>query len=613
MMTIKKGIPYPFGARLMADGVHFATAFEDPFDAGIILYQKSGDKITTERIQMKPEYFVGNIGCVIVDGIDPENTYYNFYEGEKVYLDPHARGIVGREKYGADPTARSQSMCAIPTSSFDWEDDSPLCIPYEESVFYCLHVRGFSNGKRSGVKTGHKGTFAGIIDKIPYFKELGVKNLELMPVYEYDEWDSFVTVDANSEVPKDIVQYKMNYWGYKEAAFFAPKRSYSSQNNSADEFKSMVRSAHENGIEIILQMYFPDSIKPGYILEVLRFWVMEYHVDGFHLMGNRIPLTLLGTEPMFSNTKLIYYGFPVEEIYKPSELPKFLNLGVFTEDFQIAARKFLKGDENMLSEMMQKMTSLQTRCANFRNITNYYGFTLTDLVSYDRKHNADNGEDNRDGADLNYSWNCGEEGDSKKSLVKKTRKKQLRNAMAIAILSQGTPFLMAGDEDLNSQDGNNNPYCQDNEIGYKDWNHTKASIAQFEFVQGLLKLRAKHPTLRKGHLQIPTISGSSEFPEISFHSDEAFSLNTAAYNRHIGIMYGGLYGDRKGNLDEDVFVAFNMHWLDQKMALPAPGKNYEWVKVLDTSDEQAFEEKKIEELIQTMPGRTVQMYVRRKK
>lgn len=609
---ITKGRPYPFGVRRIENGIQISAVFSDPFHAGVILYTEDQGEIVKHTVPMNAEYFVGNIGCIRIEGINPDHTYYNFYEGDIVYQDPCAKGIAGREVFGSEAEGRT-IMCTIPRDDYDWEGDGPICIPYEDSVFYQLHVRGFTKGKQSGVSGNKKGTFAGIVDKLPYLKELGVRNLELMPVYDFDEWDELKTPVAHGESNSTGTEYKINFWGYKEASYFAPKRAYSSIANPEIEFKTMVKVAHKEGIEIILQMYFPDSIKPGYILDVLRHWVMEYHVDGFHLMGNRIPLTLLATEPMLANTKLIYYGFPLEEIYLPKENPKFLNLGISTEQFQNAARRFLKGDENMLEEMMYQLTTLQGKSALLKNITQYSGFTLYDLVSYERKHNEENGEENRDGQPLNYSWNCGQEGDSRKLLIKKLRKLQLRNAMALCILSQGTPMLTAGDEDLNTQKGNNNPYCQDNEIGYKDWNHSKAAKEQLEFVRELLMLRRKYSVLRKGHIQISPDASGNGFPELSFHGKEAFKLDTASHLRHMGILYGGDFGDRKGNKGEDVYVAYNMHWQDQKLALPGAGKGYEWIKILDTAKENAFEEVKETQTVPEMSGRSIRMYVRRKK
>ena len=624
-LSIKKGMPYPLGATACKSGINFAAVVYEREDSGWVLYDKKNPEEQI-RIPFEESYFVGNICCIYIDNIHADRYEYLFYSGERYFADPYAKEIIGTGSFGLKPQDPTKGIRAgIPSGSFDWEDDEPLRIPYEDSVFYCMHVRGFTQNKKSGVK--QKGTFLGVVEKLPYLKDLGIRNLELMPVYEFAEWPE----ERETTVPQETMAYavahfmdkpasdsenarekRINYWGYKKACYFAPKAAYARRGKAIEDCKTLVRECHKSGIEVILQFYFPEDCKPGYILEVLRYWVLEYHIDGFHLMGTKIPLTLLATEPLFGNTKLIYYDFPYDEIYQGTEIPGYRNLASANDLFLKDARKYVKGDENMLGRMLQHVSGNSLKHGNLHYITNYCGFTLLDLVSYDRKHNEANGEDNRDGTDDNYSWNCGTEGPSRKAALRRLRKKQMKNAMTLVVLSQGTPFLTAGDEDGNSQLGNNNPYCQDNEIGWKDWQTTALAKEQYAFVKELLRFRREHAVFRKKGMAQNTDPKSCGFPEISFHSEEAFQLNTAGYNRHMAILYAGAYGDGNGNTDQDIYVIYNMHWISHRFALPKLENGYQWKLVMDTQEEDSFGVDCWKEDYTLAQGRSIQILVSEK-
>lgn len=619
----KKGVPYPLGATIIEDRINFAAVMHTQNECGVILYDsKNGNEC---KIPFRREDRIGNICCLSVARSQSVSYEYNFYDGDEIITDAYAKRIIGNEVWGAaqadggsgQPTEQKrkkpQLRAGIPGTEFDWQGDAPLRIPYEDSVFYCTHVRGFTKSPNSGVKK--KGTFAGVIEKIPYLKELGVKNIEFMPLYEFSEtfWQEDVTmqyaVRHYMDRPEDKEE-RINYWGYCNAYYFAPKASYAASGDCVSELKRMIRELHKNGIEVICQFYFPDSCKQGYILEIIKYWVLEYHIDGIHLMGNGIPVTLLATEPLLSNTKLIYYGFPYEQIYEGSELPEYRNLAAATDAFMTDARRYLKSDGDMLQMMMQHFVGNPAKNGILHYITNYYGFTLYDLVSYERKHNEANGEDNRDGSDYNYSWNCGAEGLSRKLPIVRLRMRQMRNAMTMVVLSQGTPFLMAGDEDCNTQKGNNNPYCQDNTIGWKDWNHGVSADRQREFLRKLLAFRAQHAVFRKKGECSYVDRLSCGYPEISFHSDEAYRMKSENYNRHMGLMYAGTYGNQKGEKDDDIYVAYNMHWTEHRFALPKLKKGFAWRLVMDTAFEESFDvdEWKIDGYT-TAQGRSIQVLV----
>lgn len=599
----KKGVPYPLGATIMEDRINFAAVMHTQNECGVILYDsKSGNEC---RIPFRREDRIGNICCLSVARRPSVSYEYNFYDGDEIITDTYAKQILGNENWGgaqADDGSgqpaekrgrrKPQLRAGIPETEFDWQEDAPLRIPYEDSVFYCTHVRGFTKSPNSGVKK--KGTFAGVIEKIPYLKELGVKNIEFMPLYEFSEtfWQENTTMQYAVRHYMDkpgAEDARINYWGYCSAYYFSPKASYAASRDCVNELKLMVRELHKNGIEVICQFYFPDSCKQGHILEVIKYWVLEYHIDGIHLMGSGIPATLLATEPLLTNTKLIYYGFPYEQIYAGSELPEYRNLAAATDAFMTDARRYLKSDGDMLQTMMRHFVGNPAKNGILHYITNYYGFTLYDLVSYERKHNEANGEDNRDGSDYNYSWNCGAEGLSRKLSVVGLRMRQMRNAMTMVALSQGTPFLMAGDEDCNTQKGNNNPYCQDNAIGWKDWNHGVSADRQRDFVRKLLAFREKHAVFRKKGECSYVDRLSCGYPEISFHSDEAYRMKSEKDNRHMGLMYAGTYGNQKGEKDDDIYVAYNMHWTEHRFALPKLKKGYAWRLVMDTAFEESFD------------------------
>ena len=579
---IKKGQPYPLGATIKNNGVNFSMVNSSAEECGIIIYHKSTgeqEKIPFEEHQHR----VGNIFCLFVKGMLTDEYDYNFYIGDKVLVDPYAKRIIGNEKWrGAEKTPITLKG-GFYKPQYEWSKNKPLHIPYNESIFYCMHVRSFTKHFSSKVK--NRGTFAGIVEKIPYLKELGITAIELLPAYEFEEceWiDNPVKeeyrskpADEKSEEVGDEKVCRLNYWGFKSAYYFAPKASYAAGNDPCLEFKDMVNELHKNGIELIMQFYFPRSVKQGYILEILKHWVLEYHIDGIHLNGEIMPMELLATEPLFANTKLMFKDIPIDNIYSENETPVYKNLGYYKDTFMYDMRKFLKGDYNMLGGFQYNMRNHNSKCGVVNYITNYYGFTLNDLVSYDRKHNEANGENNADGTDYNFSWNCGFEGQSRKKSVLQLRMKQMRNAMSFLLTAQGTPLIWAGDEFCNSQNGNNNCYCQDNETSWLNWLLIEKNKDFNSYVKDMIKFRKEHPILYKdGDMLMMDVDGVG-YPDLSYHSEEAWKVHLENYNRHIAMMYCG-----KNN--EYIYIAYNMHWEMHSFALPSLPGGYVWETVLDT-------------------------------
>ena len=581
---LEKGYPCKCGATPVNDGVLFA--FESDSDnCGIILKNKKSKNIT--RIPLSKEYRNGNVFSVIIKDIEYDKYLYKFYSDEKEFADPYSYTLVGNEKFGLKKDNYEIYSSIVKLDDFN-KDEKPG-ISFENSIFYLLHVRGFT--AHSSSKVENKGTFKGILEKLDYLKDLGITTLELMPCYEFEEFEK---ISKDNSFMVDTTDYKaenkVNYWGYKEGFYFAPKASYCATNEPVKEFKEFVKTLHKNGIEVVLQFYFPDKVKQHKIYEVLKFWLLNYNVDGFHLKGNKIPFSFIANDPLFGDTKLLYDYIPENEIYETAFVPTKRNLSSYSDAFMYQMRKVLKGDEGTLKDLVYytKNYPEKSACVNF--ITNYYGFTLNDLVSYDRKHNEDNGEKNVDGCDYNFSWNCGIEGKTKKSLVMKLRKKMMKDALFLVFSSKGTPLILAGDEICNTQNGNNNPYCQDNAVSYINWNLTAEASEMLEYTKKLIALRKsdlnavlnrEFSMLDRAHIG---------YPDLSYHSDEAWKADLATYNRHLGIMYSSL---DKGNVTL-YYLAYNFYWKEITFSLPFLPVSAKWDVVFSTGDVKEKEEEKEE-------------------
>ena len=390
---LEKGYPDTYGATPLNEGVLFV--FESASeDCGIVLKNKKTKTVT--KIPVSAEYKSGNIYSVIVKDIDYDKYLYRFYSAEKEFADPYSYTLVGNEKFGIKKD--NYEIYSSIVKFDDFNNDKRPGLSFEDSVFYLLHVRGFT--AHSSSKVEHKGTFTGILEKLDYLKSLGITTLELMPSYEFEEFEK---PSAKASLNVENIDYKaenkVNYWGYKEGFYFAPKSSYCATQNPVKEFRDFVHTLHENGIEVVMQFYFPDKVKQHKIYEVLKFWLINYNVDGFHLKGNKIPFIFIANDPLFADTKLLYDYLPENEIYEAAFVPKKRNLSSYSDAFMYQMRKVLKGDEGTLKDLVYytKNYPEKSACVNF--ITNYYGFTLYDLVSYDRKHNEENGEKNVDGCD----------------------------------------------------------------------------------------------------------------------------------------------------------------------------------------------------------------------
>ena len=565
------------------------------------------------NIPFPEEGKTGHVWSMTLNGAF-DDLYYAFEADGKRFSDPYGRSFAGRERWGRLSHAKRLLLTPVAEPEFDWQGDRPLHIPYEDCIVYRAHVRGLTKHASSG--TEHRGTFRGVVDKIPYFKELGITTLELLPPVEFQEVMMPENVEGNPYGMSEPTG-RLNYWGYAKAGMFAPKASYADPGtNPVTEFKYMVRELHKAGLEVVPELYFSGKEVPEFVLETVRFWVREYHVDGIHLTGYA-PTVLLAKDPYLADTKLWALSWEAE---KPAAGEK-KHLGEYNDGFLIDMRRALKGDEEQMSSLIyrNRRNPAETGVLNFMAGTN--GFTMMDMVSYDQKHNEANGENNRDGSDYNYSWNCGAEGHVRKKKIQELRSRQLRNAMLLLFLSQGTPVLLAGDEFGNSQNGNNNAYCQDNEISWLNWNLNKWDQALLDFVKHVIAFRKAHPVFHME--QEPRVMDylACGHPDISYHGVNAWQPEFENFRRQIGILYCGAYAKKpNGENDDFFFVIFNMHWEPHSFALPNLPKNLVWSLAFDTSDSAAggyYEEGQEHQILNQknymVPSRSVLVFQGKKK
>lgn len=572
--SLKKGNPNILGVTQEGEAFNFAVDVPDDKDISLLVYEKGGQE-PAQEIPLGEPCRTGNVYTLRILGLDPENHAYNYRIGGQVVQDPCACVLYGLGKFGElpDPAAPHYVRCGLPPQDPPgWEDDRPLMLPYEETILYKVHVRGYTMHKNS--KARRKGTFAGLQEKIPYWKELGVTSLELMPAYEFRE------IMLPENMPLEYA-YKMkepfpvNFWGYTDGYYYAPKAAYSYSQEPVSELRGLVRALHAAGMECIMEFYFPKGYHPSQIQAILRHWRLQYHIDGFHLAGRDIPITLLGRDPLLSRTKLIAQCVDGGAIYG-NKIPSCKNLAECHEGFKEDMRRWLKGDEDSLGAAIYRMRRNPDTHAVVNYMVNQDGFTLQDMVSYGSKHNEANGENNQDGPACNYSWNCGVEGPTRKKAVRELRACQARNAFLMLLLSQGVPLLYGGDEFGNSQQGNNNAYCQDNEIGWVDWGRAKSSQSLTNFVKEAIAFRKNHKVLHMPQEPKGTDYRSLGFPDISYHSRRAWYENLEPASRQIGIMYYEGYGQDDGSPSGFLYLACNLHWKRQRLALPHLPDGMQW-------------------------------------
>ncbi len=586
--------PTAQGISCTGRSVSFAAELPADKECGVILYDDRGG---SKRFPFQKEGKRGNLYGLKIEGEGLHSCSYNYYSGDQVITDPYAREVQGLEIWGEARGRETRGF--LGKREFDWQGDEPLAIPVHESIFYGLNVRSFTMHKSSGVR--NKGTFEGITEKIPYFKSLGITAVELMPCYEYDECMekeellagpvlSAAALQAEEQVKEteqisredgdekeDVI--RLNCWGYQKGFYFAPKAAYSAGRSPVTSFKKLVRKLHQNQIEVIMQFYFPPEIRQMQMLEVIRYWVTEYHIDGVRLSGFHIPFRLIAEDPVLKNTKIRCSYVPEEDLSVVCN-SSFKNFITDNGNFRNDMRRFLKGDEGLIGQVLfyQRRNPKEHGVVNY--MADYDGFSLYDSVCYERKHNEANGEDNRDGTDVNFTWNCGIEGESRRKTIKELRERQIKNALSFVILSQGIPYLFSGDEFACSRSGNNNCYCQDNETGWVKWRKTGLAKEILSYTRFLTGLRKSNGILHMKEELLAMDPIGCGYPDISYHGIEAWRPDLSFISRIVGILECGKYSPEKG---ESFYIACNMHWESHDLALPKLAKNKSWIKIADTS------------------------------
>lgn len=556
------------GVTKTQQGYHFAVVNEKKEPCSLLIYQK-GEKLPEQEIPMT--HAIGTVYTAQTGRLSAKKYEYGYRMGEKLTADPYAVGITGKGGFGSH-TGQETLRCLLPGAAYDWEDDRHPEIPFSESLIYCTHVRGFTMDTSSKVRA--KGTFHGIMEKIPYLTSLGIRQLELMPIYEFEEFP------RNRE--KTNEELKLNYWGYSSGFYFAPKASYAYGQDPEKELKDLVRALHKEGIELILEFYFPEDTNPNLVSDCIRYWAENYHIDGIHINRSAVFMKTLITDPELKNIKIFTEYFEASELLDETKEAKHRHLAEYHDGFLIDARHFLRGDEGSLRSFTERVRKNPEGIGVVNYIANHNGFTMMDMVSYDEKHNEANGENNRDGSDYNVSWNCGVEGASGKHAVAELRKRQLRNAFAMVLLSQGIPLIYGGDECCNSQQGNNNAYGHDSRLSWIQWNHTKQARELTEYVQKLIELRKKHPAFH-GEKEVRMSDYLAVgLPDLSYHGENAWYAGFEAYRKHIGMMYGA-YAEKN-----EIYVAYNLHSLTHEFGLPTLPKGKVWKKIFQTDQEAAF-------------------------
>ena len=634
------------GATALSDGVCFTIHSQGATSCELLLYEPYA-KEPFAILKYPDNYRIGNVFSMIVFDLDVEDFQYAFrldgpyykkkgllFDRHKPLLDPYAKAVVVQSEWGQKPDAFLGYRGRVVKNNFDWGITKPSIIPMEDLIIYEMHVRGFTKDASSGV--AHPGTFHGIMEKIPYLKELGINAVELMPIFEFDEMRDHRVIDGRE---------LLDYWGYNTVSFFAPNTSYASDreyNHVGTELKQLIKTLKENGIEVILDVVFnhtaegnengpffsfkgidnnvyymltPDGnyynfsgcvntvncnhpVVQQMIVECLRYWVTTYRVDGFRFdlasilgrnedgtpMDKPPLLQTLAFDPILGDVKLIAEAWDAGGLYQVGNFPSWKRWSEWNGKYRDDLRDFLKGGYWKAPEAALRISGSSDLYNPFERGTNasinfitcHDGFSLYDLYSYNHKHNEANGWNNTDGSDDNRSWNCGAEGDTKDPLILKLRYRMIKNAFAVLMCSRGTPMFLSGDEFCDTRFGNNNPYCQDNLTSWLDWKLLDTHRDIFEFCKYMIHFRRNHPAIRKSIAQ-----SHCGFPPISQHGATPWDDNFTQDSKIVCTMFAG--HDEKQDLEDIVYLAVNPYWESILIHLPKLPKPLQWHLAVDTS------------------------------
>lgn len=607
-LAVKEGNYLTLGATVEKNQVTFTFEGEKEDLCRIVLISKETQE--RECVEVPKEYCLGALRSAAISGINPQEYNYLYEINGVECRDPYARVVVGREVWNDVERLRKRHSVSAGflTDKFSWGKDVCPELSKSEMIMYKLHVRGFSMGNKAAAK--NKGTFAAVKNKIPYLKELGVTTLELMPIYEFEElpvpkelpqlpdyvkWDA-EKADMIQPVMPDNSDKKINYWGYGPGDYFAVKSSYAVEpKNASREFKKLVKALHENGMECVMEIFFPDDTNHNLILNALHYWVREYHIDGFHIIGGRLPMTSIVQDAILSRTKIF-----AEDFHGVSNPRKYKNLYIYKEEYQYPARQLLNHYNCDIREFINQQKKQSEDFGFVNYIASNNGFTLADLFMYNDKHNEANGENNCDGSDYNLSSNYGIEGPTKKKYVCEIRKQRTYMAYMMLMFAQGVPLIQAGDEFGNTQEGNNNAYCQDNETGWLNWNAFSRTASDREILKKLIAFRKTHSLLTKEQPYKCNDYRATGAPDLSFHGEYAWISQLDSGRKSLGMLYSGAYAGevRKGDNAQnvcDLYVGYNFYSEEVTLALPklANGKKAkkDWYLKIDSASEPVVYEK----------------------
>ncbi|MFQ3647924.1 MAG: glycogen debranching protein GlgX [Anaerolinea sp.] len=636
------GKHYPLGPTVYPDGVNFCVFSKNCTRVELLFFDDVDAHRPSRVIELDPvlnrtfyywHVFVRGVGhgqiyaYRVYGRFEPEAGLR--FDGSKVLLDPYARAVVmGRhydrsmaQRYGVANVRESMKCMVADVDNYDWEEDKPLNLPYAHSIIYEMHVGGFTKHPNSGLPDDLRGTYLGVIEKIPYLQQLGITTVELLPVYQFD--------------PYDAPPGRINYWGYAPVNFFAPHTGYSASGHPLDainEFRQMVKALHRAGIEVVLDVVFNHSAEGNHegptqcfrglenrayymlepsnrafyanfsgtgntlnvgnsivrrmILDSLRYWVSEMHVDGFRFdlasaltrdeagrpLASPPLIWEIDSEPILAGAKLIAEAWDAGGLYQ---------VGSFVGDrwaewngkFRDDVRRFVKGDENTVPALASRIVASPdiyhpsrdpNRSINF--VTAHDGFTLNDLVSYNHKHNLANGEDNRDGTDANYSWNCGVEGPTDDPEIEALRVRQIKNFLTLLLLAQGTPMLVMGDEVRRTQHGNNNAYCHDSELSWFDWSAVERERELLRFTQNLIRLKRS----RFAYVMDDYLINNGDM-RLTWHGVALDQPDWSPHSRSLAVLLQSNMGS--------AYLMINAYWEALAFELPS----MPWYRLIDTA------------------------------
>lgn len=645
---VRPGFFRNFGATALPNAVNFTVSSIGATSCELLLFHYHEEE-PFAVIPFPESYRIGNVYSMIVFDLNIEDTEYAYrvdgpydlkkgllFDKTKYLLDPYAKAVTNQSDWGVLRTKKDQYRGRVVRDTFDWGAEGQLKTPMEDLIIYELHVRGFTIDPSSGVRA--PGTFAGLKEKIPYLKELGVNAVELMPIFEFDELRDYRVQDG-----KEL----LDYWGYNTVSYFAPNTSYASrreENREGWQLKDLINELHKNGIEVILDVVFnhtaegnekgpffsfkgfdnniyymltPDGsyynfsgcgntlncnhpIVQTLIRECLRYWTITYRIDGFRFdlasilgrnedgspMSKPPLLQSLAFDPILGGVKLIAEAWDAGGLYQVGSFPSWNRWTEWNGKYRDDLRSFLKGDDGKAHVAALRMMGSQdlypialrgaNASVNFLNC--HDGFTLYDMYSYNHKHNEKNGWNNTDGTNDNLSWNCGAEGETEDEKVNALRRKMIKNAVVTLMCSRGTPMFFMGDEFCNTQFGNNNAYCQDNEISWLNWKDKEKNKDIYEFFRYMIAFRKEHSVIRRTEKPC-----SLHLPRMSMHSNKPWTDKYEWSAKVVGIMYTGSVD----NVDDFVYFAVNSYWGEQVIELPDL-MNYTWKMVVDTALEDSI-------------------------